>query len=91
MHPSDDGRTQPGCGRTAADRGHEHRDRVPGRGREVLAPHRTGGTYLNFLGDEGADRVRAAFGPNYQRLLRVKAGWDPDNVFRATGNVRPTD
>ena len=58
------------------------------RYREVLAPHRTGGTYLNFLGDEGADRVRAAYGPNHERLVRVKAGWDPDNVFRATGNVR---
>ena len=56
-----------------------------------LAPYRTGGTYLNFLGDEGADRVRAAFGPNHERLVRVKAGWDPDNVFRATGNVRPAD
>ena len=61
------------------------------RYREVLAPHRNGGTYLNFLGDEGADRVRAAYGPNHDRLVRVKAGWDPDNVFRATGNVRAGD
>ena len=61
------------------------------RWREVLAPYRTGATYLNFTGDEGADRVRAAYGPHYERLARVKAGWDPHNVFRATGNVRPTD
>ena len=61
------------------------------RWREVLAPYRTGATYLNFVGDEGADRVRAAYGPHYERLARVKAGWDPDNVFRATGNVRPAD
>ena len=61
------------------------------RYREVLAPHRNGGTYLNFIGDEGADRVRAAYGPNHDRLARVKAGWDPDNVFRATGNVRAGD
>jgi FAD/FMN-containing dehydrogenase len=61
------------------------------RWREVLAPHRTGATYLNFAGDEGHDRVRAAYGPHYERLARVKAGWDPDNVFRATGNVRTTD
>jgi len=61
------------------------------RYRDVLAPHRTGGTYLNFTGDEGADRVRAAFGPHHERLVRVKAGWDPDNVFRATGNVRADD
>ena len=61
------------------------------RWREVLAPYRTGATYLNFIGEEGADRVRAAYGPHYERLARVKAGWDPDNVFRATGNVRPAD
>jgi FAD/FMN-containing dehydrogenase len=59
--------------------------------REALAPYRTGATYLNFLGDEGQERVRAAYGPHYERLVRVKAGWDPHNVFRATGNVRPTD
>jgi FAD/FMN-containing dehydrogenase len=61
------------------------------RYREVLAPYRTGGTYLNFQGEVSADRVRAAYGPNYERLARVKAGWDPDNVFRATGNVHPAD
>jgi hypothetical protein len=38
-----------------------------------------------------ADRVRAAYGPHYDRLAHVKAGWDPDNVFRATGNVRAAD
>ena len=57
----------------------------------MLEPYRTGATYLNFLGEEGPDRVRAAYGPHYERLARVKAGWDPDNVFRATGNVRTTD
>ena len=61
------------------------------RYREVLGPHRNGGTYLNFTGDEGHDRVRAAYGPHYERLARVKAGWDPDNVFRATGNPRTAD
>jgi len=61
------------------------------RWREILAPYRTGATYLNFVGEEGTDRVRAAYGPHYDRLARVKAGWDPDNVFRATGNVRATD
>jgi FAD/FMN-containing dehydrogenase len=61
------------------------------RWREVLAPYRTGATYPNFAGDEGHDRVRAAYGPHFERLARVKAGWDPDNVFRATGNPRTTD
>jgi FAD/FMN-containing dehydrogenase len=61
------------------------------RWRDAMAPYRTGATYLNFVGEEGEDRVRAAYGPHYDRLARVKAGWDPDKVFRTTGNVRPTD
>jgi hypothetical protein len=43
----------------------------------------TGGTYLNFLNaDDGEDRVRAALGPNFDRLAAVKARWDPENLFR---------
>jgi FAD/FMN-containing dehydrogenase len=49
----------------------------------------TGATYLNFIGDEGGERVRAAFGDSYDRLARVKAGWDPDNVFRRNQNIVP--
>ena len=48
-----------------------------------MAPYRTGGSYLNFLGDEGGERVRAAFGAErHDRLARVKARFDPDGVFR---------
>jgi FAD/FMN-containing dehydrogenase len=49
----------------------------------------TGGTYLNFIGDEGVDRVRAAFGDNYERLERVKSRYDPDNFFRRNQNIVP--
>ena len=60
-----------------------------GRGvREDLRAHATGGAYLNFLGDEG-HRLRSVFGSNYERLARVKAEWDPDNVFRGNLNLRP--
>jgi FAD/FMN-containing dehydrogenase len=58
--------------------------------RDDLRPFATGGVYLNFVGDEGDARVRAAYGPrNYERLARIKAEWDPENVLRATGNVPP--
>ncbi len=58
--------------------------------REDLRAFATGGVYLNFIGDEGVERVRAAFGHrSHERLARVKAEWDPENVLRATGNVGP--
>jgi FAD/FMN-containing dehydrogenase len=50
-----------------------------------------GGVYLNFIGDEGGDRVRAAFGPNYERLVQVKDAYDPDNFFRGNQNIKPAE
>lgn len=55
----------------------------------ALKPFTNGGVYLNFIGDEGEDRVRAAFGDSYERLADVKATYDPDNFFRLDKNVRP--
>jgi FAD/FMN-containing dehydrogenase len=51
----------------------------------------SGGTYVNFLTqDADEERVRAAYGPElYERLARVKAKYDPDNLFRANQNIRP--
>lgn len=58
--------------------------------RSALAPYANGGVYLNFIGDEGQDRVRAAFGAeNYARLARVKKEFDPENVFRGNQNIIP--
>ena len=56
---------------------------------DALAPFSTGGVYVNFLGDEGEERARAAYGPAYRRLAALKARYDPDNVFRSNQNVRP--
>ena len=50
----------------------------------------TGGTYVNFLTeDEGPERIAAALGGSLQRLSRIKAKWDPENVFRTNRNVAP--
>jgi FAD/FMN-containing dehydrogenase len=55
-----------------------------------MRPWATGGVYLNFVGDEGADRVRAGYGDdNYERLARVKAEFDPENVFHLHHNIKP--
>jgi hypothetical protein len=46
--------------------------------------------YVNFLGDEGQERVRAAYPPaTWERLARIKGRYDPDNVFRLNQNVPP--
>jgi FAD/FMN-containing dehydrogenase len=60
--------------------------------REDMRPYATGASYLNFIGDEGEGRVRAAFGAeNHARLARVKAQYDPENVFRSNQNVPPAE
>ncbi len=48
------------------------------------------GAYVNFLADEGAERVRAAYpGPTWDRLATIKARYDPTNLFRRNQNVPP--
>ncbi|MFE7167491.1 FAD-binding oxidoreductase [Streptomyces sp. NPDC057616] len=58
--------------------------------REAVRPWSTGDVYLNFIGDEGTERVVAGLGAeNTRRLGRVKREYDPDNVFRFNHNIRP--
>jgi FAD/FMN-containing dehydrogenase len=57
----------------------------------AMRPFMSGGAYVNYLGaDAGADAVRAAYGPAYERLVTLKNAYDPDNVFRLNQNIRPT-
>jgi FAD/FMN-containing dehydrogenase len=58
--------------------------------RQALRPFASGGAWLNWIGDEGDARVRAAFGQsNYERLTAIKGAYDPANVFRSNHNVPP--
>ena len=56
----------------------------------ALQPFATGGAYVNFLGDEGEARVRAAYSPRtYERLAALKTRYDPTNFFRLNNNIPP--
>jgi FAD/FMN-containing dehydrogenase len=55
----------------------------------AMAPHAMGSVYVNFMPEDEADRVPAAFGPNYARLAAIKAKYDPKNLFRMNQNIQP--
>jgi FAD/FMN-containing dehydrogenase len=57
---------------------------------ETMKPFSSGGEYVNNLGEEGEDRVRAAYGDNYERLVALKNKYDPTNFFRLNANIKPT-
>jgi FAD/FMN-containing dehydrogenase len=58
--------------------------------RDDLKPWASGDVYLNFIGDEGTDRVVAGFGrENYEKLTRIKTQYDPGNIFHLNHNIKP--
>ena len=56
---------------------------------DALHPHSAGGAYVNFMMDEGQDRVKATYQDNYDRLATIKKKYDPDNFFRVNQNILP--
>jgi hypothetical protein len=56
----------------------------------ALKPFAHPGTYINYLEDEGEERIRASYGTNYDRLVQVKTHYDPTNVFRVNQNITPS-
>jgi hypothetical protein len=56
---------------------------------DALHPFGAGGAYLNFMMEEGEERIRAAYRGNYERLAAIKAKYDPGNFFSVNQNIRP--
>jgi FAD/FMN-containing dehydrogenase len=56
---------------------------------DAMRPFMGSGTYVNYLEDEGDPLTRAAYGPNYQRLVALKKKYDPTNFFRMNHNINP--
>jgi FAD/FMN-containing dehydrogenase len=54
---------------------------------KALHPHSEGGAYVNFMMDEGDERVKASYGNNYERLAMIKGKYDPKNLFRVNQNI----
>src|SRR5690606_33413512 len=57
---------------------------------EALHPYSAGGAYVNFMMEEGQDRVKSTYGGNYERLVMIKDKYDPHNLFRVNQNIKPS-
>ena len=57
---------------------------------DALHPYSAGGAYVNFMMDEGEERVKATYGDNYERLVAIKSKYDPGNLFRVNQNIKPS-
>jgi FAD/FMN-containing dehydrogenase len=56
---------------------------------KASAPYASAGAYVNFMTAEESDRVAAAYGSNYDRLVQIKRRYDPENVFHLNQNIKP--
>ncbi len=55
----------------------------------AMKQHSSGGAYVNFMMEEGQERIKASYGSNYERLARIKKEYDPDNFFHINQNIEP--
>ncbi|GIK39108.1 MAG: oxidoreductase [Chloroflexota bacterium] len=58
---------------------------------EALHPYSAGGAYVNFMMDEGQERIKATYRDNYERLVAVKNKYDPANLFHVNQNIKPAE
>ena len=56
---------------------------------KAAAPYASGSVYVNFLTQDEGERIQAAYGPNYDRLVQLKSRFDPTNLFRTNQNIKP--
>jgi FAD/FMN-containing dehydrogenase len=54
-----------------------------------MGRYATGSVYVNFMPSDETERVKAAYGPNYDRLAGIKRRYDPDNFFHLNQNIAP--
>ena len=54
-----------------------------------LHPYSAGGAYINFMMEEGDDRIKATYGDHYEKLVEIKSKYDPSNLFRVNQNIKP--
>jgi hypothetical protein len=57
---------------------------------EAIHPFAAQGAYINFMMEEGEDRIKATYGENYNLLVKIKSKYDPSNLFRVNQNIRPS-
>ena len=55
----------------------------------AVHPFSAGGAYINFMMEEGEERIKATYGNNYKKLVKIKTKYDPQNLFRVNQNIKP--
>ncbi|HLC06355.1 MAG TPA: BBE domain-containing protein, partial [Anaerolineales bacterium] len=56
---------------------------------EATAPHSEAGGYVNFMAGDDQDRIKDNYKGNYERLVKIKRAYDPENLFHLNQNIRP--